>query len=195
MAILRAGPYYNGGIFDNEPSTPSSSFLPVNCAKDTSSANWRWKCYVNVNGSDNDTEGYSSGFQSISRSKEVPLMGPGEDIDVSILFYFYVQCSSAITFTVNYDLEATSPAYPFSVAGVGVHASGGSGSFGDYDSVSDDEGDLDGTSLTASVSGSGTITVPKSIKPQLVTFSAYAGSGGNVGDATGAGVSLSLSFN
>ena len=124
----------------------------------------------------------------------MPVLGPGESIDVSIVFRFYVQCSSAITFTVSYNLSATSPAFPFSVASVGVSAGGGSGSVSDYDSVSDDEGDLDGTGLTASVSGSQTFTVPESIKPQLVSFSAGATSGGNVGDATGAGVSLSLSF-
>ena len=116
---------------------------------------------------------------------------------MEIAFRFYVQCSSEITFNVNYDLSATTPAFPFSVADVGVEGyapySGSSG-VSDFDSVSDDAGDLNGTSLTASVSGSGTITVPESIKPQLVSFSAGASSGGNVGSATGAGVSLSLSF-
>ena len=194
MAILRAGPYYNGSIFYDAPSTPSSSILPVNCAKDTSSANWPWKCYVNVNGSNNDTEGYFNGFQSISRSKEVPVLGPAGYIYMSIVFYFYVQCSSEITFTVNYDLEATTPAFPFSLANVYVSAYGGSGSVEDSDSVEDYEGDLDGTSLTASVSGSQTFTVPASIKPQKVSFLADAYSGGNIVDATGAGVSLALSF-
>ena len=198
MAILRAGPYYNGGIFYDEPSTPSASILPVNCAKDTSSANWPWKCYVNVDGSDNDIREYSSGFQSISRSKSVPVLGPGGYINVEIAFRFYVQCSSDITFNVNYDLSATTPAYPFSSAYVGVEGyapySGSSG-VSDGENATDLFGDLDGTSLTASVNGSQTFTVPASIKPQPVYILAYAFSGDNVGDATGAGVSLSLSFN
>lgn len=189
--ILRAGPYASpSGSFLDEPSVASSDVLPVNCAKDTNSANWPWLCYVKVSaGSDFNVEGYSSGFQSksISRSEIIPA---GDFLSAYIEFGFYVQCSSDITFTMNYDLSATAPAFPFTEAGVSVSAGGGSGNVGDSDSFIDSGVGLGGT---ASVSGSKTFTVPASIKPQGVVFIASAYTGGSLQSGFGS-VSLSLSF-
>lgn len=47
-AILRAGPFASSSnSFLDEPGTPSSSFIPVTCANDTSSSVWPWK-YLEV---------------------------------------------------------------------------------------------------------------------------------------------------
>ena len=43
MALLRAGPFTGGGsFFQPEPSTPSDSSIPVNCANFTNSNAWPW---------------------------------------------------------------------------------------------------------------------------------------------------------
>ena len=69
MAILRAGPFASSSdSFLDEPTAATRSTLPVNCAKDTSSSSWPWKCYVLVDGSNDDLESYLSGFQSVSRT-------------------------------------------------------------------------------------------------------------------------------
>ena len=186
MAILRAGPFASSSdSFLDEPTTVTSSTLPVNCAKDTSSSSWPWKCYVLVDGSNNDLESYLSGFQSISRTKSGSIPAGG-NINVEVSFEFYVQCSSDITFTMTYDLSATSPASPFSTASVDVVANG----FSDSDDRADDG---TGTGVTASLSGSETITISASTKPQKVFFSVSGHSGGAIEDSSGS-VSLSLSF-
>jgi len=186
MAILRAGPFASSSdSFLDVPTTVTSSTLPVNCAKDTSSSSWPWKCYVLVDGSNNDLESYLSGFQSISRNKSGSIPA-GDNLRVEVSFEFYVQCSSDITFTMAYNLSAISPAYPFSTASVGVSANG----FSDSDDRADDG---TGTGVTASLSGSETITIPASTKPQGVSFLAIAQSGGAIEDSSGS-VSLSLSF-
>jgi len=186
MAILRAGPFASSSdSFLDEPTTVTSNTFPVNCAKDTSSSSWPWKCYVNVDGSNNDIESYLNGFQSISRTKSGSILAGGS-IEVFIDFEFYVQCSSDITFSITYNLSATSPAYPFSVAFVDVIANG----FSDSDYREDDG---TGTGVTASLSGSETITISASTKPQKVFFSVLGSSGGAIGDSSGS-VSLSLSF-
>ena len=186
MAILRAGPFASSSdSFLDEPTTATSSTLPVNCAKDTSSSSWPWKCYVLVDGSNNDIESYLSGFQSISRNKSGSIPA-GDDITVEVVFQFYVQCLSDITFTMAYNLSATSPAFPFSTAFVEVSANG----FSESDGRADDG---TGTGVTASLSGSETITISASTKPQKVSFFAHAESGGNIEDSSGS-VSLSFSF-
>ena len=186
MAILRAGPFASSSdSFLDVPTTVTSSTLPVNCAKDTSSSSWPWKCYVLVDGSNNDLESYLSGFQSISRNKSGSIPA-GDNLRVEVSFEFYVQCSSDITFTMAYNLSAISPAYPFSTASVGVSANG----FGDSDNRADDG---TGTGVTASLSGSETITISASTKPQKVFFSVSGQSGGALSSSSGS-VSLSLSF-
>jgi len=185
MAILRAGPFASSSdSFLDEPTTVTSGTLPVNCAKDTSSSSWPWKCYVLVDGSNDDLESYLSGFQSISRTKSGSIPA-GDDITVEVSFEFYVQCLSDITFTMAYNLSATSPAFPFSGAGVYWAANG----FSDSDVRSTE----DESSVTASLSGSKTITISASTKPQKVSFYALAESGGAIEDSSGS-VSLSLSF-
>jgi hypothetical protein len=185
MAILRAGPFASSSdSFLDEPTAATRSTLPVNCAKDTSSSSWPWKCYVLVDGSNDDLESYLSGFQSVSRTKSGSIL-LGNDMEVEVSFEFYVQCLSDITFTMAYNLSATSPAFPFSGAGVYWGANG----FSDSDARSTE----DGTPVTASLSGSKTITIPASTKPQKVSFFAFAESGGNIEDSTGS-VSISLSF-
>lgn len=186
MAILRAGPFASSSdSFLDEPTAATRSTLPVNCAKDTSSSSWPWKCYVSVDGSNDDLESYLSGFQSVSRTKSGSIPA-GDNITVEVRFDFYVQCLSDITFTMAYNLSATSPAFPFSVAVVDVAVNG----FSDSDYRADDG---TGTGVTASLSGSETITISASTKPQIVSFFAIAQSGGNIEDSSGS-VSLSLSF-
>ena len=182
MAILRAGPFASTvDSFLDEPGSAIPGVVPVNCAKDRSSSSWPWKCYVSVG----DIQNYLNGFQSLSRneSENIP---EWDSLSVAIKFAFYVQCSEEITFTMTYDLSATSPANYFATASVQVSTNG----FSDYESESD-EGF--GTAVTASITGSRTITIPKSVKPQYVSFFAYASSVASLDGGNGS-VDLSLSF-
>lgn len=194
MAILRAGPFASSSVnFINQPTTVTQSILPVNCAKDTSSSSWPWKCYINVDGSNNDIESYSNGFPSISRTKTETIQ-VGDSLIIDIYFEFYVQCSSDITFTMTYNLSATTPTFPFSSALVYAEAYASNERSDGSNYVIVEESKANGGSgggVTASLSGSETITVSASSEPQKVSFIASGVSGGNIEDSAG---SVSLSF-
>jgi hypothetical protein len=154
MAIRRAGPFASiTDSFRDEPATPSSGIPPVNCARDTTSVSWPWKHYKRISNSEDsgqDVLDYVSGFPSVSASYTSSSGDEGGGIVSE--FSFACQCVDETVFTLSYNLSASQP---FELAQVGVTVT--------IDNVTDFNDSDSGP--TASVSGSTTITIQKSVVP------------------------------
>ena len=186
MAILRAGAFANTtDSFLNEPATAgSANTYPVNCAKDTTSANWPWKYYLNILRSDaSNANNYSTNFPSHNIS--YASSGPGGNV-MEIYIAFYCQCATAISFTLSYNCQVNSANYPFSTADAYITANG----FVDSDSDSDPYGA--GKVSSASISGSTTINLAKSVVPRLVYIYSNVSESALIAGGNGS-ITLSLS--
>ena len=159
MAIIRAGPFASvTNSFLTEPITPSAGVPPVNCAKDITSANWNWRHFKRISNSEvpgQDVLDYIEGLPDISASYVTSSSDEGGGITSE--FAFASQCSSELDFSLTYSLSA-SQSFEFAFVSIEVLIN-------NVTDFSDSDSQYQGT---ASLSGTRTITIPKSVLPRNI---------------------------
>tara|TARA_R110000850_G_scaffold217401_1_gene343099 strand:- start:101 stop:631 length:531 start_codon:yes stop_codon:yes gene_type:complete len=161
MAILRAGPFaISSNSFFDEPATASLTILPVNCAKDTSSASWPWKRrqfrQIRDNSGLNTIQTYQNGLPSDSESEITGTGGTSPRIALSASWRYQAVNDFNITFNYSVTTNSTS-------SGISARARvlvNGVEVFLDEDSEE--------------VNGSNTLTLPASVVPSVVIVSVLA---------------------
>jgi len=152
MKIRRAGPFASfSDSFADEPSSASSSYVPVNCAADLSSASWPWKRLdveqiIDDSGT-TTTRTYETGLPSSSVSNIQGTNPVNPRIAISSHWKYQASQSFDLSFTYSASSDDTgSCSASVTVDGVEV--------FSDSDDPS--------------ISGSTTVTLAASVVPMAV---------------------------
>lgn len=173
VGIVRAGPFYNGNSYYDEPSPVSEFIRPVNCANDDSEA-WNWRYYVE----------YNDNVGSASYVRDDPKSAITENLTASgsqkIVVIFYYQAFKSMT--LSYDITASV-----------------NGDFSDLSSVSVS---VDSTTVSevddpddpiGYVNIAGNMNMPAAIVPIQVVFSAIAAESLDAGETSTANIQFSIS--
>lgn len=184
MPILRAGPFASSSdSFLDEPDPADVSIVPVNCAKDTTSANWEWKHFKE---SLNVPAQYANAFPDLSDSETFNSTG-----EIIARAAFAYQAVSDFDVDLTYSLSASTSGGFFDKSSVEIDVTLDNSSIF---SVNDEDEDTDGTGrvTSASISGTVTLTLKASVVPLIVRITLIA-SVGSLADGNDVSISVSLS--